>query len=149
MNRPEYPDNRWLRWWIDYLKKSNNTLKLKLPLTDDGWDYHMLGLLELIQQPYYTPEEVYHKAAVLFYKIIKDHKYIDGNKRSAVVIVYLFFVINDCMLLPSINLRELAKKVAESKPRIYRHQRDNQDRWVKKLEKEFRKHTHTLYQNPS
>ncbi|MEK9155028.1 MAG: type II toxin-antitoxin system death-on-curing family toxin [Patescibacteria group bacterium] len=54
-------------------------------------------------------------AARLFYRIIKNHRFIDGNKRSAVLNVYFFVALNgfDLQISPK-RLYSLTKDVAQS-----------------------------------
>ena len=65
----------------------------------DGWVKKMLGIIETVKLPHYK-EDIHHKAAHLFYKIIKNHLLFDGNKRSAVIVVYCFYAINGYVLFP-------------------------------------------------
>lgn len=57
------------------------------------------------------------KAAVLFYGVIKDHPFINGNKRMAVTLTLTFFFVNDRWLnVPPDDLYKIACDVAESSP---------------------------------
>lgn len=61
---------------------------------------------------------LYHRAAVMFYMIAKDHTIGNGNKRCAVIITVIFLILND--KVPSFNpdqMYELAKRVAQSDAR--------------------------------
>ena len=60
-----------------------------LPKIDDGWFDSVLGIVELLKLPHYS-DTLKHKGAHLFYKVVKNHLFIDGNKRSAVMIIYIF-----------------------------------------------------------
>ncbi len=84
------------------------------------------GLLGSIHQThqgtdlYPTVEE---KAAHLFYFAIKDHPFVDGNKRIASLLLILFMVENNCLYnkkgerkLNDGALVALALLVADSKP---------------------------------
>lgn len=64
---------------------------------------------------YFPYRYIYHRAAALFYFVIKDHCFENGNKRSAVVITMVFLVLNKKMLImyPE-ELYDLACEVAES-----------------------------------
>ena len=60
------------------------------------------GLLEsAIARPYQTfgGEDLYpsafHKAAAILESILKNHPFIDGNKRTALVVMRTFLALND------------------------------------------------------
>jgi death-on-curing protein len=57
------------------------------------------------------------RAAVLFYGVIKDHPFINGNKRMAVTLTLTFFFLNKRWLnIPPDVLYQIAQDVAMSKP---------------------------------
>jgi len=63
---------------------------------------------------YHTLED---KASILFYLMIKNHPFQNGNKRIAVTSLLTFLFINNKWLeIPEDDLSDLAVKVAESKP---------------------------------
>lgn len=58
---------------------------------------------------------LHHRAAVLFYTIIKNHPLENGNKRSAVIITMLFLYLNGKTLNASADeVYEVACLVADS-----------------------------------
>ncbi len=61
---------------------------------------------------------LYHRAAVMFYRIAKDHTIGNGNKRCAVIVTMVFLIKNDKMLAftPS-DMYKIANMVASSNPR--------------------------------
>lgn len=57
------------------------------------------------------------QASMLFYSIIKNHPFQNGNKRIAVMTVLVYLFINNKWLsIPPLDFYKLAFKVAESKP---------------------------------
>lgn len=59
------------------------------------------------------------KAAVLFYLVIKNHCFSNGNKRMAVALTGVFFYINKRWLdVDAKALYNVARSVAESSPKI-------------------------------
>ena len=77
-------------------------------------------LMALLEQPFqeYGGEELYktdgEKVAVLFFQTIKGHKFENGNKRTAVVLVLTFLRWNGYWLRMSSNeMYKLALKTAE------------------------------------
>lgn len=136
MNRIVYPDKHLLEWWIKYLEENseNEFLIQYLPKTDNEWVDRVMGVLSLIQmneERGYVPPELHHIAARIFYKINKSHNEIDGNKRSSIIVIYLFYLLNDFILLKSMDIGVMAKKIAKSKGR------GNQESWFKKIQKFF------------
>ena len=119
------------------LQEDDPVLKLALPLIDSEWYERIHEVVERVKMPY-SPSNLHHKAALLFYNINKAHSYIDGNKRSSIVILYLFYLINDRYIPASLNLKKLAKSVAKSKGRA------RQEDWIDKLEKCFKENVRLL-----
>lgn len=128
-----YPSQDLLEFWINLLKR-DRPLGLVLPQIDENWYLQVLEITERVQYSYSSPE-LHQKAAELFYNICKAHAYIDGNKRSSIVVVYLFYILNDHFILNRLDVRQLAKSVARSKGR------KNHDQWIEKIIKRFKKNT--------
>ncbi len=60
----------------------------------------------------------YSKAAILFYLLIKNHPFQNGNKRVAVAVLYYFLFIHGYKLkVDNIQLYELARNVASGAPK--------------------------------
>lgn len=69
--------------------------------------------LALPRQPYY--ETVYQGAAALLRSLMKNHPFIDGNKRAAVTTTLVFLLLNGRVLVASQgDLIEFAVHVAQS-----------------------------------
>lgn len=130
MSEVQYPNRDDLRWWVEDLSKGTG-LPLKLPNIDEEW-YDLI--LDSIQRVHYSPEsgDLNRKAAQIFYNIAKGHNFVDGNKRSSIVVVYLFYLINDHIVRADMLIGDLARKVARS------HGRSRHDEWIEKIELEFK-----------
>ncbi len=113
MNRLSYPDKDLIKSWIKLLSSSPNFLQEYLPLIDENWYDEVMSPIEMVQFPYYE-QDVHIQAAHIFYKLTKNHYFIDGNKRTAVVIIYLFLIINRLTFkISPEELKSLAKNTAE------------------------------------
>jgi death-on-curing family protein len=71
----------------------------------------------------YDKKELYRglskKAAVLFYLMIKNHPFQNGNKRVAVMtLIYFLYVNKKWIRLDNQELYNFAKWVAESNPKV-------------------------------
>ncbi len=71
----------------------------------------------------YDSKELYpsllDKAAILFYLMIKNHPFQNGNKRIAVMTLLLFLSVNKkWMNVPNQKLYNFAKWIAESDPKV-------------------------------
>jgi death-on-curing family protein len=100
-----------------------------LPITNEHWYTKILSAIQQVNNSYI--KGVSCKAAHLFYYIIKDHHFPDGNKRSGIAIAYLFFLLNGYEIRSGERVRMLAKNVAKS------HGSKQKDNWIAKIEKEF------------
>jgi death-on-curing protein len=59
---------------------------------------------------------VFDKAVCYFYFIIKDHPFMNGNKRIAIVATYVFLYLNNYSLnVPPDMFYDLSKVIAQSK----------------------------------
>ena len=115
MNNLLYPDKSLLKMWVSLLNKPTFFLSDYLPLVSESWYILILKNIEQIQISFY-PDDLYKKGAYLFFKIVENHQYIDSNKRSAVVVIYLFFIVNDKMFSGDPErIRRLAKDIASRK----------------------------------
>ncbi|MEI7765654.1 MAG: type II toxin-antitoxin system death-on-curing family toxin [bacterium] len=124
-----YPDKDLIKYWIELLRSKNYTLKTRLPITDEEWFSIVEETIERIKIQYI--EGVHSKASHLFFYLNKNHNFIDGNKRTTIVVIYLFYLVNNYTIISSGRLEELAKKLAKS------HGSRNKDDWMKKIEKEL------------
>ena len=71
----------------------------------------------------YAKKELYptlvDKASIIFYLMIKDHPFFNGNKRIAVTTLLVFLYINDKWIkVTDEELYQLAVWVAESPPKL-------------------------------
>ena len=124
-----YPDKVLIEYWLEILRSENYTLKTKLPITDENWFLVVGDTIERIKIKYI--DGIHSKASHLFFYINKNHNFIDGNKRTTIVIIYLFYLVNEYTITSSNRLEELVKKLAKS------HGARNKDDWMKKIEKEL------------
>lgn len=57
-------------------------------------------------------QSIYEKSLIYLYHIIKNHPFIDGNKRTAYATVCIFFKINDCEMNYKDSLEHLCIAIA-------------------------------------
>ncbi len=91
------------------------SLRNYLPIIDERWAVAIEGEYALTAM-HPDRDDLAKSSARLFYRIIKNHRFVDGNKRSAVINVYLFVLYNRHNL--AVTPRELydySKLVAGSK----------------------------------
>lgn len=105
-----------------------------------------MDLETAIRQPFasfdgrYQYWYMYHRAAAMFYYVIKDHSLGNGNKRSAVIVTMFFLFKNGKTFnLSSDELYNLACSVAETPS----HEKDNQ---ITRLKHSFKEHIVNLPQ---
>lgn len=86
-----------------------------LPPLDERWSSDMLAMFLLVQLFPGCSDDVSVAASHLFFKIIKNHRRPDGNKRSALCCyIYLLALNGKTSLVPGDELEELAVMVASS-----------------------------------
>lgn len=113
-----YPDRDDMEFFVRLLKDGNYSVSKYLPSIDDYWYEHIGHCIDYVQMvAQYEPCEFHECAARLLYKIAKRHELGDGNKRSSVIAVYLFTILNDKFVTNPRRLKEEAKRAARSKGR--------------------------------
>lgn len=137
--RVAFPDRKDIEAWLALLSRTNPILRLKLPVVDDQWIDHILSIIERQKlRGKYTETSLCRYAAHIFYNIIKNHNYIDSNKRSAVVIVYLFFVLNSHLLQPQLYYREQLIKIEDLAIKVAESSRKSIEKVLSRIEIAFR-----------
>jgi death on curing protein len=64
----------------------------------------------------YVHPDIYHMAAAYAFSLIKNHPFLDGNKRTGILVALLFLAYNDIDLTASQEeLYNLTMQIAESK----------------------------------
>lgn len=124
-----YPTTNQIELWVSILKDTNSELKLKLPITDSNWYQKVDDTIKRIDVSYISG--LHCKAAHLFYYLDKDHNFLDGNKRTSIMILYLFYLVNGYWITSPERMERLAKKVAAS---LGSRQKEE---WMRKIEKEL------------
>lgn len=110
-----FPDRDILRDWVNLLHEQPSFLRNHLPEMDERWIEEIGSIIDRVRFPYFK-DDIHHKAAHIFYKVIKNHTLSDGNKRSAVIVLYIVYLLNDYILMTRpMALRSLARSVASDK----------------------------------
>ena len=142
MSKIYYPDDDLLRTWINLLKSDSKSSTIKklsdyLPLVNEEWYRRVSSTIDLVRGLSYFPQSVHGTAAHIFFKIVENHSYIDSNKRSAIITIYLFFIMNECMFSGDPEkVRLLAKEIAA---REYIGNQQIIEKDINMLEEEFKK----------
>jgi len=62
----------------------------------------------------YLHEDIFQMAAAYLYYIVKDHPFVDGNKRTGTVAALVFLTMNDVeVVIDEGELEKMARTVAE------------------------------------
>lgn len=119
MARFAYPTRRDLELFVRAILKSGNPIGEFLPSTSGTWLSAVSDCIEYVSSTdgYTPPATIFEAAARLLYKCVKKHELTDGNKRSAVIAVYLFVSLNDHEVTDPAELKRIAKGVARTKGR--------------------------------
>ncbi len=109
----QYPTANDLELWFDIIQR-NQEFGPYLPAIDDGWiDSIQSDLALCAMHP--DGQRLSSASARLFYRIIKNHHFVDGNKRSAVLMLFMLLDFNEMEIeMNWIEMYDLAKEVASS-----------------------------------
>lgn len=114
-----YPERSDLEIFIRVITNDKYTISTYLPKISTDWYDVVCDCLDYVRTTslYTQSLSIHDCAARLLYKIAKRHELADGNKRSAVITVYLFYMLNDYMVVEPENLKEEARRAARSRGR--------------------------------
>lgn len=114
-----YPSKTDLQNFIEILKEENYSVKKYLPPTSEKWYETVSNCIQYVESTsHYENLSFVEICARILYKVAKRHELGDGNKRSAVIAVYLFCILNDHYILKPLVIKQQAKRVATTKGRI-------------------------------
>ncbi len=119
MARFVYPSRTDLELFVGAILKGHNPIEKFLPSTGEAWLSTVSDCIAYVAatDDYAAPGSFLDAAARLLYKCVKKHELADGNKRSAVIAVYLFALLNDYEVKNPEDLKRIAKGVASTKGR--------------------------------
>jgi death-on-curing family protein len=114
-----YPNEKDLRLFIKVIKEENFIIKKYLPHIDDEWFMVVLDCINYVRDTSkYENLDIYQGASKILYKVAKRHELGDGNKRSGVMSVYIFCLVNDFYINNPQELKNLARRIAKTRGRI-------------------------------
>jgi len=114
MSKIEFPNTEDILWWGKQLLESEFPEEY-LPIITRKWARSIADCVE-VTSLLPSNNDVIESAGRIFYKVIKNHRLVDGNKRSSLVVTYFFLALNGFRLKISPNvLYELARTVAKEK----------------------------------
>jgi death-on-curing family protein len=114
MSSLNYPDQDDVLMWASLIAKMH-VLTEYMPDTTVEWSNKIESCFHTTRL-HPDSDNLCASAARVFYKIIQNHYFFDGNKRSAVINTYLFFLLNGYRFnIPADQLYDLSKKVAAEK----------------------------------
>ena len=119
MARIVYPEEEDFRVFIHLITRGNYRIKKYLPVVDDEWYRIMIDCVNYVSHTsqYEKNLTIHQIAANLLYKVAKRHELNDGNKRSGVMCVVLFGLVNDYGVTFPERLKCQAKRIASTKGR--------------------------------
>ncbi len=113
-----YPEEEDFRVFIHLINTGRYRIKKYLPVVDDEWYRIMIDCVNYVSHTsQYENLTIHQVAANLLYKVAKRHELTDGNKRSGVMCVVLFGLVNDYGVTFPERLKCQAKRIASTKGR--------------------------------
>lgn len=119
MERYTYPSLSDFRTFIHIISREEFAIAAYLPPITEQWYAMVSEITSYVEHTstYETDTDFYDCCARIMYKVAKRHELRDGNKRSSVICVYLFCIVNDYVIVHPELLKKLAKRVAKTKGR--------------------------------
>jgi len=114
-----YPQELDLRIFVEIITNKKYEVSKYLPAISEEWFKVVFNCINYVQttSQYDTKNDFHSCCARLLYKVAKRHELSDGNKRSAVIAVYLFAILNDYNVSDPQELKVQARRAAKSKGR--------------------------------
>lgn len=114
-----YPERTDLEVFVRIITDDKYTISAYLPKISKDWYEVVCDCLDYVRttSAYTSSLNIHDCAARLLYKIAKRHELADGNKRSAVITVFLFYMLNDYVVQEPEKLKEEARRAARSRGR--------------------------------
>jgi death-on-curing family protein len=114
-----YPSKQDFQVFIKVLQEGNYPIKRYLPPIDKEWYEVVSSCVQYAEHTsHYEKLTFAETCARLLYKVAKRHELGDGNKRSSVMVVFLFCLVNDYHLYSPAIIKQLAKRAASTKGRM-------------------------------
>jgi len=115
----EYPTREDLEWFTVVLRENKFTISKYLPPVSEDWFDSVMSCINYVQQTSaYESNTLHGEATKLLYKVAKAHDLADSNKRSALMTVILFCLLNDHRITEPAELKKQAKRIAKTKGRL-------------------------------
>lgn len=114
-----YPNEDDLKYFISLITGTGYRIEKYLPKVSNDWYTKVSECVQYVEHTsqYEGEQSIEEISARLLYKIAKRHELGDGNKRSAVISVFLLCLLNNYYTIDPAILKEQAKRVASTKGR--------------------------------
>ncbi len=107
-----YPSRELVETWIEILIKLDFPY---LPPIDGAWVDDVMPCFEVTRMNPECRSDLHEAAASVLYKVIKNHRRYDGNKRSSIICMELLYLVNGTRLdCSSKEIEDLALRIASS-----------------------------------
>ncbi len=116
-----YPEKEDLKIFIDVLKSGQYTISKYIPETNNDWFDCIFDCIRYIKETHHYQHNpsVHNIASRILYKVVKRHELGDGNKRSGVIVVYIFYLLNNFAIINPEELKRQAKRIARTRGRFF------------------------------
>lgn len=114
-----YPTRTDLEDFVRILQTNKFRVSKYLPHIDEEWFDIIDDCVRYVENTarYEGGRNFHDCCARLLYKVAKRHELHDGNKRSAVITIFIFAVLNDHAVITPSNLKDQARRAAATKGR--------------------------------
>lgn len=115
-----YPTEEDFKQFVVILREGKYTVAKYLPPINRNWFITVMDCIKYVHATsgYEGELTIQQMSARILYKVTKKHELGDGNKRTAVISVVLFCIMNDWYITQPSKLKDLAKRIAKTKGRV-------------------------------
>jgi prophage maintenance system killer protein len=115
----KYPTKKDFEVFVDVIKSGKYSVSKYLPPIHTRWYAVISDCIEYVEHTAsYEELSFEEQCAKILYKVAKRHELGDGNKRSSVIAVYLFCLVNDRYIVDPSVIKKQAKRIASTKGRM-------------------------------
>lgn len=114
-----YPTAQDFKNFVQIVQSGEYKIKKYLPSVSEEWFVYIAECIEYVQmtEKYEVSTDFHNICARILYKVAKKHELTDANKRTSVIAVYLFCLLNDYWITSPQELKNQARRIASSKGR--------------------------------
>lgn len=115
----QYPTKRDLNTFVSLIQEGSYEITKYLPAVSQDWYVSVMDCIGYVKSTAkYNPDDLCAETSRILYKIVKKHGLTDSNKRTGVIVAYVFLLLNSYAIANPNILKNAARQIARTKGRV-------------------------------